>query len=361
MRNTCGRGTPDLAHGVRLLILILGAGLAAAAAPAADPVAEEIDTCLSCHADKTLVLELPSGEKPSLTVDVEKYRKSVHGAKLRCTDCHPAQAEIPHPERKYKDVQELRTSLREACRRCHLETWTKAQDGVHEQLAAKGDSSAPTCIDCHGAHDVQRPGQPRTRVSETCGTCHSDIYETYAKSVHGSALEKGNLDVPVCTDCHHPHDIAHAKDPAFRYRSPDTCGTCHTDAQRMRKYGLSTAVVSTYLWDFHGTTASLYGEAKAAGRPIAVCTDCHGIHDIAHAQDPSSPVLKANLLKTCRKCHPDASESFPSAWLSHYEPSLERTPLLWSVQKFYSIFIPFIIGGLVLQVLLHLWRVAVNR
>jgi hypothetical protein len=27
----------------------------------------------------------------------------------------------------------------------------------------------------------------------------------------------------------------------------------------------------------------------------------------------------------------------------------------------YSIFIPFIIGGLILQMLLHLWRMAVNR
>jgi hypothetical protein len=28
---------------------------------------------------------------------------------------------------------------------------------------------------------------------------------------------------------------------------------------------------------------------------------------------------------------------------------------------FYWIFIPFVVGGLILQILLHLWRVVVNR
>ena len=34
---------------------------------------------------------------------------------------------------------------------------------------------------------------------------------------------------------------------------------------------------------------------------------------------------------------------------------------MYAVKIFYMIFIPFIIGGLVLQVMLHLWRVVVNR
>jgi hypothetical protein len=72
-------------------------------------------------------------------------------------------------------------------------------------------------------------------------------------------------------------------------------------------------------------------------------------------------VLKANLQKTCAKCHTGATQNFPAAWLSHYEPSLKKAPLVWAVGVFYKIFIPFIIGGLCLQILLHLWRVLVNR
>ena len=61
------------------------------------------------------------------------------------------------------------------------------------------------------------------------------------------------------------------------------------------------------------------------------------------------------------KCHPGAPKNFTSAWLSHYEPSPTRAPLVWAVGAFYKVFIPFLIGGLVLQILLHLWRVMVNR
>jgi hypothetical protein len=71
--------------------------------------------------------------------------------------------------------------------------------------------------------------------------------------------------------------------------------------------------------------------------------------------------MSANLQRTCAKCHEGASASFPKAWLSHYEPSLEKAPLVWLVQLFYRLMIPFMVGGLVLQIALHLWRVVVNR
>jgi hypothetical protein len=72
-------------------------------------------------------------------------------------------------------------------------------------------------------------------------------------------------------------------------------------------------------------------------------------------------VIQANLANTCRKCHANASNNFPQAWLSHYEPSWSHTPAVYAVKVAYGVFIPFIIGGLVLQMLLHLWRMAVNR
>jgi hypothetical protein len=71
--------------------------------------------------------------------------------------------------------------------------------------------------------------------------------------------------------------------------------------------------------------------------------------------------MKANLVQTCRKCHPDATEMFPAAWMSHYEPSFKKTPLVWSVRLFYYILIPFILISLAVQIALHLWRVVVNR
>jgi cytochrome c553 len=136
----------------------------------------------------------------------------------------------------------------------------------------------------------------------------------------------------------------------------------------MARYGLSTKVVDTYLRDFHGMSSDLAkgkqskAERRDPGRLVAaVCTDCHGVHDIQKSKDPSSTVMSANLQKTCAKCHEGANASFPKAWLSHYEPTPGKAPIVWGVMLFYKLMIPFMVGGLVLQIALHLWRVVVNR
>jgi hypothetical protein len=93
----------------------------------------------------------------------------------------------------------------------------------------------------------------------------------------------------------------------------------------------------------------------------AVCTDCHGVHDIKSVSDPDSHVIKANLVAVCEKCHPDSGTNFPGAWLSHYEPSISKAPLVFAAQWFYRIMIPFIIVGLSAHILLDLWRALTNR
>lgn len=324
---------------------------------------DEIDTCMTCHADKTLSKTLSSGESVSLYVDRDELKRSVHGGNLKCTECHAGMEEIPHPERPYKTAAEFHLSFLEACKSCHYENVQQSLDGVHESLRAKGTDIAPTCLECHGSHGIAKASEPRSRISETCSACHSDIYDRFVKSVHGKSLvADGNPDVPVCTDCHRSHDIADPRTEAWLLQTPELCGKCHTDAERMKKYGLSTNVVASYFSDFHGMSASLRQRGKAGrGQLTALCIDCHGIHDIAAVHDAESPVLKANLTKTCAKCHEGAGANFPGAWLSHYEPSWSKAPLAYGVKVFYVVFIPFVIGGLCLQILLSLWRVVVNR
>ena len=49
---------------------------------------------------------------------------------------------------------------------------------------------------------------------------------------------------------------------------------------------------------------SVHGKLIASGNDkAAVCSDCHGNHDIRRANDPTSPVFRANVPKTCSKCH----------------------------------------------------------
>jgi predicted CXXCH cytochrome family protein len=339
------------------LLLVLGAGAARAAIPA------EQEDCLGCHTDDSMTFDLPSGEVLPLSVDQEAFARSVHGDSLRCTDCHgdktPEHATGTLPFRTRRDVTR---AYYEQCKGCHFANYTKTLDGVHYAVMAKGNDKAALCVDCHGAHDISRPAQPRTRISAMCARCHAAEAAVYATSVHGRASE-ASPDVPVCTDCHRAHDTTDPRNGALARRTPELCGRCHGDAALMRRYGLSTSVVDSYLADFHGVSATFErGHGTPGGQRLAaVCTDCHGVHDIQKTDDPRSTVMAANLQRTCAKCHQGASATFPKAWLSHYEPSLEKAPLVWLVQLFYRLMIPFMVGGLVLQIALHLWRVVVNR
>lgn len=355
---------PTRLHLLELGLLSVLFSVPAVQAPAAPPresPQEQLETCLSCHEDPSIEVVFEDGSKKTLSVARAAFVGSVHGTKLRCSDCHRGYEEIPHPEHKFKSSDDFTSRLRETCRTCHYQNYTRYLDGVHHRVASEG-GPAPSCVDCHDAHAVTPPGKPRSRVSETCATCHSEVADQYAGSVHGKGLSGAHPeDVPVCTDCHRSHDIQDPRQAAFLLKTPETCGKCHGDEKRMAKYGLSSKVLETYLSDFHGMTATLEApHATGEAKVTAVCVDCHGVHDIARTDAPGS-LLKANVVRTCQKCHPDASGNFPEAWLSHFEPSWSKAPLVYAIKQFYSVFIPFVIGGLVLQILLHFWRVVVNR
>ena len=303
------------------------------------------------------------GTTRTLHVDPVIVARSVHGGKAGCVDCHPEARDLPHREQGFASARQFSVAASESCRRCHFSDYRRTLDSVHAAAVERGDLTAPVCTDCHGAHDMHRPDAPRTKIADTCARCHEGVAKIYAASVHGRDVARNVADVPTCTDCHHTHDIGGPHQAGWKTTTPDICGRCHSDPQRMDKYKLSTAVLKTYAADFHGKTASLRkGTKQADGQAfVALCTDCHGVHDIVRVNDSTSKVIQANLATTCRKCHPNASSHFPQAWLSHYEPSWERTPAVYAVKIGYSVFIPFIIGGLILQMLLHLWRMAVNR
>lgn len=342
------------------LVVLMTALLLAQQPPAAPP---DADTCLACHSDRQLSVTTGDGAALSLHVDAAVFAKSVH-ARLACADCHTGKAEVPHENRNFNSRRDLTLAYDEQCRRCHFANYTMTLDSVHQASVARGDRTAPVCVDCHGSHDIQKPSAPRTRISLTCARCHEGVATAYASSVHGRNLQgAASADVPVCTDCHRSHDIGGPHQQRWELQTQDLCGRCHANEPLMNKYGLSTAVLRTYLADFHGKTASLrqHQGTTPTGPVVARCTDCHGVHDIQKADDPNSPVMKANLQKTCAKCHDDVNANFSGAWLSHYEPSLRRAPMVYGVKVVYAVLIPFMIGGLGLQILLHLWRLMVNR
>jgi predicted CXXCH cytochrome family protein len=334
---------------------------AVALAPLCARAGDDAAACLECHADAAMTADLEGGGTLGLFVDAARLAASVHGEQgLSCADCHPgmkpdhATGTLPEKTR-----HALAAKASETCRSCHDEA---GAEGIHHGPIARKAEGVPACSECHGAHDVLRPKAFRTQVPARCGACHGEVAAAFAGSVHGRGVDT-NDDVPVCTDCHGVHRKADLAPGARSLRTPDICGRCHTDPKRMEKYGLSTKVVSTYLADFHGMATTLQrGTERGQGvRLAAGCTDCHGVHDIQKADDPTSHVMAANLQATCQRCHAGAPAMFPQAWLSHWEPSPRKAPAVWVVRQFYRLMIPFMMGGLLLQIGLHVLQFARRR
>ncbi len=332
------------------------------------------DTCLECHGKSGLSMKLDNGDELSLYVDPQMYAGSVHGkGGYACVQCHTTVGNYPHPPFTAADRRDASLKLYPACYRCHSGEYEKTQDSVHAAALAAGKREAAICTDCHTAHAVRqlndlKTGQPmpgtRTWIPQTCAQCHNAIYQEYLTSVHGSALVgDGNPDVPTCIDCHGVHNIGNPLTNAFRLNSPELCAKCHTDPKRMAKYGISTQVLNTYVADFHGTTVNIFqNESPDAPTNKPVCFDCHGVHDITRVDDPQKGLLvEQNLLSRCKVCHPDATANFPTAWLSHYVPSAKHNSIVFYVGLFYKFLIPIVLGGMALLVVMDFSRSLLDR
>jgi cytochrome c553 len=341
-----------------LLLLLTSVGAGRADAQEDDDQRFDNAYCLSCHSAEGMETSLPSGDILNLTVDPQEWAMSVHGEyEIPCALCHTDITPFPHEPIAEPDLRSYKIAKNVACADCHEEQATAAADNVHATALAAGNLEAAVCTDCHGAHNTSSPEPRSPEIPLTCRTCHSEIYDVYLESVHGQALVDGNPDVPTCTDCHGVHDIEGPSLPEFHLFSPDICAECHADDDLMDRYDISTNVFESYVADFHGTTVVLF-EALAPGQETnkAVCVDCHGIHNMQSADNPDSPTFTENLLGTCQRCHPNATENFPSAWLSHYEPKFGTATLVWAVTWFYRIVIPLLIGAMVAYVIIAFSR-----
>jgi predicted CXXCH cytochrome family protein len=347
-------------------------------------------TCVDCHSGHDVTppdqprsrLSQTCGQAGCHEAILTQYQGSVHGALLAkepdnpyvpvCEDCHGVHQMADATTPGFLAGSPL------ICAKCHsdpnvisryglsTDVVQDFRDGIHSQLQLKDPSiHTPVCSECHGVHDVKSLRGSMKVSSETCSGCHTEIFAQYKSGVHGDALINGNNpDVPGCTSCHGAHKMPDPTTPQFRIGEPDLCARCHSDATMMNKYGLSSAVYTTYKAEFHGMTVELY-QTKWANTGIycytAVCTDCHGTHEILSHKNPASTVAPANLINVCRKCHPEARPQFASAWVGHYRVSRDNSPLTYYVNLFYWILIPTVLGGMVLFIFTDIGRRIVSR
>lgn len=360
-------GSAGLLFTTAALALLAGADLARAAPASLTALSGSNEQCLFCHKQPNMLLKV-GDQQVLLTIDESAFLESAHGkAQAACADCHVDIKEFPHPDYSKSGLREFNFALYEAttpgCQNCHTEEAQNAMMGVHQQTLDAGNHNAAMCADCHNPHYAASAAE-REEVPDVCARCHSELAATYKASVHGEALlAESNPDVPNCISCHDSHNISDPRTVEFRNNIPLLCARCHSDASIMDKYGISTNVLDTYVADYHGTTVTLFEQTSpglATNKPV--CTDCHGIHDISKTDDPQTGIrLKENLLVRCQRCHPDATANFPDAWMSHYDASPEKYPLVYYVNLFYKFFIPAVIGGMLVFVISDIIRRIVDR
>lgn len=317
--------------------------------------------CLICHGKPDFGIPGVDGRRHSLFVDTTAVKASVH-ARWTCTDCHSTVTAIPH----------LPGVPRVECTRCHYsgnkvgapegQLYDQYQGSVHGLAAAAGKADAPFCQDCHGTHNIRRPTDPlspiaRLNVTATCGRCHVHEFTEFEISIHGEQVEKGNLDAPVCTNCHGEHDIRVRGDPHSKVSSeniPNTCSACHSSEKLMEQYGVRAVQVETYRDSYHGIAVK-FGQKQAAN-----CASCHGVHDILAANNPRSRVNVANIPKTCGGCHTDANANYARGRI-HVDAGDSRSGVIYYISSFFKWLTITTLAVLILNILLDLRRKLLAR
>jgi len=362
--------------------------------------------CVGCHGDVTDRHAVHKGMLPSSgdTIVQSGKCKECHGSHMSkplsesCGTCHPdakaSFARSVHGKALMQDiagapnclachnknvvsslegqsVAELKLAQQRVCLSCHVDnpkvvkrTGPKKsfivsyEKSVHARALARGNSEAASCVDCHGSHDIEKGINPdasvnRTQISFTCGKCHSEIADQYADSVHGKALANGVAESPVCTTCHGEHKILKHSDPKSPVSagnvSQQVCGNCHNSVTLSEKYGISSDRFQTFSDSYHGL-AIRGGSVKAAN-----CASCHGSHNIKPSSDPTSTINRANIPKTCGKCHPGANKRFAVGKV-HVAMASPKAPVLYIIGIAYTLLIVGTIGGMLFHNALDMFR-----
>jgi len=348
--------------------------------------AHEALGCLDCHGGIT---ELPHPEElPRVDCGLchgdvaEIYQKhgrgevGVSGSIPTCTDCHGTHG-ILGPGDARSEVNPV--NLPATCGRCHEDSAFVARlnikfkhpirvyrGSVHGQATAGGMAAAATCNDCHStggtAHMILPPGDSRSTINHfniphTCGKCHTGIEKDYWEGIHGQLTANGEVDAPICTQCHGEHGILRVSDARSRvspYRLAEaTCSPCHESAALNEKYDLPTGRLQSFIDSYHGL------KSMTGDRTVANCASCHGVHRILPASDPTSSISPNNLSKTCGSCHPNITASIAKTPI-HSTATGQRTGWPRFFQIVYTIAIAVIIGAMIVHWLIDLLRQARN-
>ena len=292
--------------------------------------AQDDEECFACHGDRGFVTER-DGMTISLWVNQQSFSGSIHGD-LGCVSCHSdASAEHFLNDEPLAKVE---------CDLCHSEAFEKFRYSLHGIALSRDRYLAPTCLSCHGKHDILPSSDPASKtyvrnVPSLCGSCHKEgtpvsqlrsvteghVLEDYSQSIHGDGLfRRGLIVTAVCTSCHNSHDILPHENPAssiHRNNIADTCMQCHAQIEQVH-----LKVIRGELWEKkpheipscidchqpHKVRRVFYEESF----PDTLCLSCHSNPDLQKEVDGETVSLfvdqdelihSAHTGNACIKCH----------------------------------------------------------
>ena len=204
------------------------------------------DECLACHSDATLTKEV-NGKQASLFVDESKLKHSVHGNLFTCVDCH-----------------------------------TDVKDLAHHH-------AAPRKLPARNAMPIRRRPSPHSYRAKQSP-------QQAARLLIALIATEARMKFWGADDPKSP--VNHANIPDHLWEMPRA--KVSDGIERGKRADLSLS----YQESVHGLAIEK-GSKKAA-----VCTDCHGSHEILAANDSRSSIYKFNVPADLRQVPYAVAQTF---------------------------------------------------
>ena len=217
----------------------------------------EKQACTGCHN--------PHGsDRPGM------LRAHTHGPVLKgnCTECHVGL--------RGKNPLALREEGSKLCQSCHAPFVKAMMKRSHVHSAAFGPKG---CLNCHTPHGSKRAKMLRGNMQQTCGKCHADTMDRFAKSP--------SKHTPVRNDCQKCHDPHGAESPTLLKNSNiiELCGSCHQ-------------------WRKH--SSHKVGDRYKDQRNPNLRIDCLSCH-LGHGTEFKNMIPFNSTAVLCRECHRNMS------------------------------------------------------
>ncbi len=199
--------------------------------------------CGRCHkagTEVTLFRDIPQQDI------LEHYRDSIHGAGLYekgltvtavCTSCHTSHAILPHTDSRSSIAA---ANVASTCKQCHAQIEQVHRKVIAGRLWKEAPNRIPVCVDCHQPHEIRKVFYTAGMANQDCLTCHGKV---------DLAVERDGRRLSLYVDGGHFAGSAHAK---------VSCAQCHTEVQPSRVSAVRDGEVEGRLLDL----------PRRAGRPV---------------------------------------------------------------------------------------------